>query len=137
MSFAFLSTEWITAAREIRTRHESAATALALEAKINLLITDVPFGSGTIDSYMEATNGRFDLELGSLDSPDCTVTTDYATARALLVDQDPAAAMQAFMSGRIKVQGDMMKLMAMQTSVPDDAAARLVADEIRQITSTG
>ncbi len=137
MSFAFLSDEWITAAREIRTRHESAATALTLEAKINLLITEVPFGGGTIHSYMEATNGRLDLELGALDSPDCTVTTDYATARALLVDQDPAAAMQAFMSGRIKVQGDMMKLMAMQTSVPDDEVARLVADEIRQITSAG
>ena len=28
--------------------------------------------------------------------------------------------MQAFMSGKIKVQGDMMKLMAMQTAMPDD-----------------
>ena len=134
MSFAFLSDEWITAAREVRTRHESAATALTLEAKINLLITEVPFGGGPIESYMDATNGRLDLELGSLEGPDCTVTTDYATARALLVDQDPAAAMQAFMSGKIKVQGDMMKLMAMQTSVPDDEVARQVAEEIRQIT---
>jgi hypothetical protein len=134
MSFAFLSDEWITAAREVRTRHESAATALTIEAKINLLITEVPFGGGTIESYMEATNGRLDLELGTLEGPDCTVTTDYATARALLVDQDPAAAMQAFMSGKIKVQGDMMKLMAMQTSVPDDQVARQVAEEIRQIT---
>jgi hypothetical protein len=134
MSFAFLSDEWITAAREVRTRHESAATALTIEAKINLLITEVPFGGGTIESYMEATNGRLDLELGTLEGPDCTVTTDYATARALLVEQDPAAAMQAFMSGKIKVQGDMMKLMAMQTSVPDDEVARQVAEEIRQIT---
>jgi putative sterol carrier protein len=135
MSFAFLSNEWIDAAREIRSRHEDAATALTIEAKINLLITEVPFSQGTVLSYMEATNGRLEMELGSLDSPDCTVTTDYATARALLVDQDPAAAMQAFMSGRIKVQGDMMKLMAMQTSVPDDEVARRVAEEIRQITS--
>jgi hypothetical protein len=135
MSFAFLSDEWITAAREVRSRHESAATALTLEAKINLLITEVPFGEGTIESYMEAANGRLELELGLLETPDCTVTTDYATARALLVDQDPAAAMQAFMSGRIKVQGDMMKLMAMQTTMPDDEVARRVAEEIRQITS--
>jgi hypothetical protein len=135
MSFAFLSDEWIIAAREIRTRHEGAATALTLQARINLLITEVPFGGGIIESYMEATDGRLDLELGSLEGPDCSVTTDYATARALLVDQDPAAAMQAFMSGRIKVQGDMMKLMAMQTSVPDDERARQVAEEIRQITA--
>jgi putative sterol carrier protein len=135
MSFAFLSDEWITAAREIRTRHEEAAAALTLTARINLLITEVPFGEGTIESYMEAVDGRLDLELGSLEAPDCTVTTDYLTARTLLVDQDPAAAMQAFMSGRIKVQGDMMKLMAMQTSVPDDERAKQVADEIRQITA--
>jgi hypothetical protein len=136
MSFAFLSDEWITAAREIRSRHESAASALTFEARINLLITGVPFGQGTIESYMEAVDGRLDLELGILENPDCTVTTDHATAKALLVDQDPAAAMQAFMSGRIKVQGDMMKLMAMQTSMPDDEVARQVAEEIRQITRT-
>lgn len=134
MSFAFLSEEWIAAAREIRARHEGAATALTLEARINLQITEVPFASEPIESYLEIAQGRLELELGTLEAPDCTVTTDYVTARSLLVDQDPTAAMQAFMSGRIKVQGDIMKLMAMQTSVPDDAVAQQVAAEIRQIT---
>jgi hypothetical protein len=40
------------------------------------------------------------------------------------------------MNGRIKIQGDMMKLMAMQAVVnPDDEVAAEVAREIRSITS--
>ena len=58
------------------------------------------------------------MELGELDDPDLTMTTDYATARKIFVDQDQAAGMQAFMSGKIKVQGDMMKMMALQTAMP-------------------
>ncbi len=60
------------------------------------------------------------MELGELDDADVTVTTDYDTAKAMFVDQDPAVAMQSFMTGKIKVQGDMMKLMAMQTPMPQD-----------------
>ncbi len=42
--------------------------------------------------------------------------------------------MQAFMAGKIKVQGDMMKMMAMQTSMPQDNVAQTIADEIKSIT---
>ena len=38
----------------------------------------------------------------------------FDTAKALFVEGNPQAAMQAFMSGQIKVEGDMTKLMAMQ-----------------------
>ena len=62
------------------------------------------------------------------------MTTDYATAKALFVDQDPAAGMQAFMAGKITVQGDMMKLMAMQTSMPADEASQKIAEEIKAMT---
>jgi len=41
------------------------------------------------------------------------------------------------MEGRIKVQGDMMKIMAMQASAAahDTEAAERIADEIRAITN--
>ena len=42
------------------------------------------------------------------------VTVDWATAKSIFVDNDPQAGMQAFMQGKVKVQGDMTKLMAMQ-----------------------
>jgi len=64
-----------------------------------------------------------------------TVTTDFETAQAIFVDQDPAVAMQSFMAGKVKVQGDMMQLMALQTTVtPEHEVAQAVADEIAAIT---
>ena len=75
------------------------------------------------------------MELGELESPDLTLTTDWETARKVFVDQDQAAGMQAFMSGKIKVTGDMTKMMQMQTSMPQDAVAKQIADEIKAITA--
>ena len=62
------------------------------------------------------------MDLGELENPDLTVTVDYATAKAIFVEQNPQAGMQAFMAGKIKVQGDMTKLMAMQQSAPGSGA---------------
>jgi putative sterol carrier protein len=75
------------------------------------------------------------MELGSLEIADLTVTTDYDTARQLFVEQDPAASMQAFMSGRIKVDGDITRLMLMQTAVPQTDTTLAVAEEIKAITA--
>jgi putative sterol carrier protein len=76
------------------------------------------------------------MDLGHLDSPDLTVTTDYATARAIFLEQDPQAGMQAFLSGKVKVEGDMTKMMQMQIAMPKDDLAEQVAAEIMAITST-
>ena len=43
--------------------------------------------------------------------------------------------MQAFLAGKITVQGDMMKLMAMQTAVPSSEVTQKIAEEIKAITS--
>ena len=103
--------------------------------RINQVITDVPFGEGTINAYIDTSSGALVFELGELDEPDAVMMTDYETARALLVDRDPAIAMQSFMAGKIRVQGDMMKLMAMQTAMPSNEFSEQVADEIAAITS--
>ena len=136
MSHPFLSDEWMAAARDIRTKYEDRATEVTQVIRINQVITDVPFGEGTVHSYLDTSSGRVEMELGELDDADATITTDYATAKALFVDQDPAAGMQAFMAGKVKVQGDMMKLMAMQTALPNDETAQQVADEIKAITTS-
>ena len=63
-----------------------------------------------INSYVDTTSGELVMELGQLDDPDVTVTTDYETAKSLFLASDPATGMQAFMAGKLVVQGDMMKL---------------------------
>ena len=102
---------------------------------MNQIITDAPFGDGTVMTYLDTSTGDVVMELGALDEPDLTVTTDYATAHKIFVELDQAAGMQAFMSGRIKVQGDMMKMMALQTAMPTDDASKAIAEEIKGITS--
>jgi hypothetical protein len=134
MSHPFLSAEWMAAAKEIRSKYEDQVPTITLSVRINQVVTDVPFGDGTVTSYFDTSSGDVDMELGELDMPDATITTDYTTAKAMFVDGDQAVAMQAFMAGKIKVQGDMMKIMAIQTAMPQDEISKQIADEIKAIT---
>ena len=135
MSHPFLSEEWMAEARAIRERYAGQTSKVTQSLKINQVVTGVPFGEGTIESYLDTSSGDVIMEFGSLEDADVTVTTDYETAKAIFVEQDPAAGMQAFMTGKITVQGDMMKLMAMQVAMPTDDASQQIAEEIKAITA--
>ena len=130
--YPFLSDEWLAAAKEIRESSGAPATT-PHKVRMNQIITEVPFGEGTINAHMDSSDGELKMAIGHLENPDLTVTLDYPTAKAILVEGNPQAGMQAFMAGKIKVQGDMTKLMAMQ-SAPPDAAAQEVAKKIQEIT---
>ena len=132
--YTFLSDEWMQATHAIREKYESQLPPVPVSIRINQVITDVPFGEGTINAYIDTSSGSFVFDLGELDEPDAVMMTDYETARALIVDRDPAIAMQSFMAGKIRVQGDMMKLMALQTAVPENEFSEQVAEEIAAIT---
>ena len=141
MQHPFLSEEWITAAREIRARYAAQAPTTSASVRVNLNISEVPFGEGDVPAHLDTTSGRLEMELGHLDEADATVTTDYATAKNLVVFQDQGALMQAFMGGRVKIQGDGTKLMALaaagQTSTSSADASLLagkIAEEIKAIT---
>lgn len=135
MSHLFLSESWIQAAREIRHRHADSVPEVTTLVRINIVTTKVPFGEGIISAYIDTSRGSLDMELGALENPDVTVTTDYETARQLFVEQNPTASMQAFMSGLIKVEGDITRLMMMQTAMPQNEVTVAVAAEIKQITA--
>jgi SCP-2 sterol transfer family len=132
---AFLSPGWIAAAREIRDAYAGQVPE-APSLRMNLTVTDVPFDADTMHAHVDSSSGTFDLDEGHLDDAEVTVTSDYATTRTLFVDQDPAAAMAAFMGGKIRVQGDLAKLLALQASVPSDAgdAVKEVGEKIRTMT---
>jgi putative sterol carrier protein len=116
--YKFLSDDWVEAARKIREEVDRPATA-PQPVKMNLIITEVPFGDGSVDAHMDTTSGELELELGHLEAADVTATLDYGTAKAMMVDANPQAAMQAFMAGKIKLQGDMTKAMALQAGPPN------------------
>ena len=136
VAFPFLSDEWIDAARAIREKYIGQVPKIPFSVRMNQVITKVPFGDGTLHSHIDTSTGELLMDLGHVDKPDLTVTTDYETARLLFLGRDPQAAMQAFLSGKVKVDGDMTKMMALQSQQNQkDELAEKIADEIQTITA--
>lgn len=133
MPFDFLSDEWVAEARKIRSEFKGLSATTVNRVRINLMITEVP-GTGEMDAHVDTSQGEPDVERGHVDNPDLTVTLDYQTAKALLIEGNGQAAMQAFMAGKVRVDGDMSKLLAMQGSAPLGETEGLAA-RIRDITN--
>ncbi|HEY1634653.1 MAG TPA: SCP2 sterol-binding domain-containing protein [Acidimicrobiales bacterium] len=131
--YPFLSPQWVEAAKTIREDYRGKVPLTAHVMRLNQVITEVPFGDGTINAHVDTTTGELEIELGHLEGPDLQVTLDYATAKAIFVEGNPQAGMQAFMAGKIKVEGDVTKLMAMQATPPDPGTLEL-AGRIKEIT---
>ena len=132
MAHEFLSPEWITAVRELRDLHPEAGSAIPLAVRMNLVVNEGP--DGTLShAHVDSSSGALIIEEGHLDEPDLRVTVDFLTARALLVDGNPQAAMSAFMAGKIRIEGDMAKLMVLQGAGPDESAMAF-AEAVRAIT---
>jgi len=111
--YPFLSDDWLREVDRLVEQHGGAAAPGAVDVVMNLTVTDTPFGAERL-LHLGSTAGRGLWGLGHVDGADLTITTDYATAKEVFVAGDPSAGMQAFMSGRVKVAGDMAKLLAAQ-----------------------
>jgi putative sterol carrier protein len=136
--FAFLSAGWIQEARKIRDQYGSDVPAPP-PIRLNLTVTEVPFDEETLEAHIDTTSGVFVIDQQHLDGADVVITADYVTTKSLFVGQDPAAVMQAFMSGKIRVQGDLAKLLALQASIPTDVdtgPVREVAEKISAMTTS-
>lgn len=131
--YPFLSDEWIEQTRRIREEHKDQAPPIPVVVRMNQVINEVPFGDGVVRAYVDTSSGLLDLEFGELDTPDLTVTMSYEVAKAILVEGDAAKAMNAFMSGRIKVDGDITKLIALQTAGAGNAGSEAAAEVVRKI----
>ena len=132
--YPFLSQEWQDEARKIREEYQGKTAPFPHSMRANLVITEVPHGDGNIDAHIDSSSGELKMETGHIEGPDLTITLDHDTAKAIFVEGNPQAGMQAFMAGKVKVQGDMTKLMAMQSGTPDPVAQE-VAQKISDITA--
>ncbi len=104
--YPFLSDPWFDAAEKLIREHETPAPPTSLV--MNLEVAD---GDQTIKFFMGSKNGETLFGKGAADGADLTMATDIDTARQVFVAGDQAAGMQAFMAGKVHVQGDMTKLM--------------------------
>ena len=136
MPYPFLSDEWLEEARRIRAEYEGKGMSFPHAVRMNLVVTLAPFGDKDIDAHMDTSTGELVLDVGHLENPDLKVTVDYDTAKAILIEGNPQAGMQAFMAGKIKVEGDMAKLLALQAApVGADSSAAEMANRLREITA--
>ena len=107
----FLSEEW---ASEVKTALDSSdavkSAAGNMTAKIQQVVTGAP--DGEVKYWFQLEGGTVDLGLGDIEGPDATITQDYDTAKGISTGELSAVA--AYMSGKLRVQGNLMKLMTMQ-----------------------
>jgi putative sterol carrier protein len=111
MGVKFLSDEWIHAVQDALNASESFRTAAA--AGDALLQQVVNTADGEVRYWFKLAGGAASLGLGQAEGEvDATISQDYDTAVALSKNElSPTA---AYMSGKIKVAGNLMKLMQMQ-----------------------
>jgi putative sterol carrier protein len=133
-AYPFLSDEWVEAAHRIRAEFRDRTPPTTSPVRMNLVVTEVPFGEGELYAHMDTNSGELELDRGHLENADLQVTVDYATLKAILVDGDAQAATVAFLSGKVRVEGDMAKLMDLVQSASGGETAKEMATRLRDIT---
>jgi hypothetical protein len=130
-TYPFLSDDWFTEVRRIVDARDVEMPAHA-ELTMNLVVTETPFGEDRV-LHIGARDGHASWGEGLVEGADLTLTADYVTARDILVSANPQAGMQAFMEGKVKVQGDLTKLMTAQVAGTGPSAPAL-AGALAEIT---
>jgi putative sterol carrier protein len=106
----FLSEEWVNAVKEALENNEAFKNAAGSQSATIQQVVNTP--EGDVKYYVKLDAGNLELALGEVEGADATITQDYDTAVALSKNELTGTA--AYMSGKLKVSGDLMKLMAMQ-----------------------
>jgi putative sterol carrier protein len=110
MGVRFLTEEWTSAAQTAMNADEGFVSAIGKHtARLQQVVT-APDGEKRY--YVKLEDGKAEVAMGDVDNPDATITQDYDTAKGISTGELSAVA--AYMSGKLRVQGDLMKLMTMQ-----------------------
>jgi putative sterol carrier protein len=116
----FLSEAWAQDVTAALNAHEGFKNAIgAADLGIQFNTSDTP--DGEVDYYLQTSGGSASLALGSLEDPDVTVKQSYDTAVA--ISQGELNTQTAFMTGKLKVSGNLAKLMMHQAAIQQWAAA--------------
>jgi hypothetical protein len=126
----FLTEAWFAEVEKLQAEAPEPPAALK-ELTFNVVVQGSPEG----DQELHMTGGRF--ERGFVDGAPTKLTVPYEVARSLFVEGDQQAAMQAFMSGQIRIEGDMTKLMVLQSqaAVPPTPEQKEFQEKLRALTA--
>jgi hypothetical protein len=126
----FLSDEWFDAVDKLRAEAGDVPIPDAIKnVQMNIVVKDHPAGG---EKQIHLVGGEF--KRGLLAAAPTKLTVPYAVAKAIFVDNDPQAGMQAFMSGQIQIEGDMAVMMQMQAAGTPSPQAQALQAKVKAIT---
>lgn len=123
----FLSEDWFN---QVETLGQEAGD-LNLPPSLENMTMNLKVNDGGEEIQANLTKGLLTRGLNS--DAATTLLLDKQTLLDLMKDFDMNSAMGAFMSGKIRVEGDMSQLMTLQTAKPSSEQAALF-DKIKSVT---
>ena len=116
----FLSEEWATEVTSALSNHEGFNSAIgAADLGIQFEVEEGP--TGEVSYYMASSGGATTMAIGVLEDADVTVKQSYDTATA--ISKGELNTQTAFMTGKLKVSGNLAKLMMHQSAIQQWGAA--------------
>ncbi len=120
MGVQFLSDDHMAAATAaLATNSDFANSITNIKMGLQFEVTEGP--SGDINYYLNVADGSATMETGELDSADVSISSTYETAAAMFKGE--LNTQMAFMTGKIKVAGNMAVLMMNQGVITKWGAA--------------
>ncbi|HEX9856293.1 MAG TPA: SCP2 sterol-binding domain-containing protein [Acidimicrobiia bacterium] len=120
MSVKFLSDEYIAAGTDALHGHADFMEAAGgVDLTVQFMVTGGP--DGEVTYHLDTTGGATGLVPGPHAQPDVTITSGYDTAVSL--SKGDLNTQMAFMTGKIKVAGNMAVLLLNQTLINEFARA--------------
>lgn len=124
MTVRFLSEEWAGALKaELNGSAGFKEAAAGKTAAIQQVIGDADGGT---HYWIRIAGDEIDLGVGDLEAPDATITQTYETAVALAKSE--LSPVTAFMTGKIKIAGNMGLLLGLQNVLAMLPAAMATID---------
>lgn len=116
----FLSEEWALDVTSALNGHDGFKNAIGA-AELGIQFTAEGSPDGDVDYYLSTSGGQATMALGQLEEPDVSVKQSYETATA--ISKGELNTQTAFMTGKLKVSGNLAKLMAHQSAIQQWGAA--------------
>ena len=119
MGYRFLSDEWFTKVDELIAAAGDLKIPPEMKAvEVNVTVTST---GGNTELFMK--DGLFTR--GHKAGAPTKLSLSTELARKIFVEGDTAAGVEAFMTGAMQVEGDLAKLVAMQTVEPSEPQKKL------------
>lgn len=120
VAVSFLTEEWASAVEDALNAHDGFKGAISnADLGLQFHVSETPHGD--VSYYMKAAGGTAELAMGELEDADVTVSQTYDTASA--ISRGELNTQTAFMTGKLKVSGNLAKLMMHQAAIQQWQAA--------------